>query len=272
MECCVCFEKYDTQRRKINLKCNHKFCCFCIARLEIDDSKVCPLCKEEWTDVLSSKYERRRSLLLKKEKQEAQTKIPIDENYYYKPYCSRHDYHIKFWCFDCEALICRICTSSTHKGHEFEITEDDKSITSMKNDLNKIFDEGKNKLSENIYKYRGEIKELEDLALNITGLRNYLNVQVREVEKTIKKIKEVSSSDEEILSNLSSIKKMSQDIDKYHSGYKVASPAYSLDPDAVYKHCKEKLKKIHITDKYSHPQVKPMLRQILNEYNVSTYL
>ena len=132
-KCSVCHEEYKDARF---LSCHHYFCRDCIDRCLIANPHAnvltCPECREETprpsaAHKLKPAYPANRLTTLLREARTRLTSLQQDgasRNQGPKAceyMCSQHrTTEVKFFCFECNQLVCEACTHTQHADHKFE--------------------------------------------------------------------------------------------------------------------------------------------------------
>ena len=132
-KCSVCHEEYNDARF---LPCHHYFCRDCIDRCLMADHYanvlICPECREEMPRPLSADQlkpafpanrlttrlqEARTRLTALKQDGASRNQTPKTCEYM----CSQHrTTAVKFFCFECNQLVCETCTHTQHADHKVE--------------------------------------------------------------------------------------------------------------------------------------------------------
>ena len=127
--CSVCHDEYKDARF---LSCHHYFCRECIDRcLMADPTKnvlACPECRKEMplpisTDKLEPAFPANRLVSQLREARIRLTEVKQQEgarDQVQKYSCNRHGKKLEYFCFECNQLMCEVCTHNVHEGHRYE--------------------------------------------------------------------------------------------------------------------------------------------------------
>ena len=94
--------------------------------------------------------------------------------------CTDHKEDFIFFCEECDVLICRVCTTKTHKKHD--ITDIKDSVKELESNIPKY-------LNSKVDDYRSNTKKIDD------GVQGYK----AEVEETVKTIREQGKAIKELV-------------------------------------------------------------------------
>ena len=120
----------------LSLPCGHAICKICTCKLELENNRKCPKCKQTWTEdlvdasfaslvkLLSTNKESPKTPAVE-EDQQKDAKVNSEEEELSKKkepqpvLCADHGEEVLFFCGTCEDLLCTECVTFKHKQHDF---------------------------------------------------------------------------------------------------------------------------------------------------------
>lgn len=138
--CAICLD--FLQEPKV-LSCAHSFCLACLKQIKQSKHKYanelqrgeleCPSCRQstklpsELVEELTTNYTLKRLVSVVSENEKRATRQLLSSRSQSISQttinCPQHLRPVEFFCMDCSELLCPRCTSSTHRGHNFQDTD-----------------------------------------------------------------------------------------------------------------------------------------------------
>ena len=121
--CFVCTEIYDDRKRKpLLLPCSHSFCQRCLEKMEEKNNKVCPVCRNAWSQHSVNLLVYIRQLVPDANKtiHEKESKTVSHSN----DCCESHWTNMAFWCNSCKISLCKHVWQKKHKECDWVFIEE----------------------------------------------------------------------------------------------------------------------------------------------------
>ena len=198
--CSICSEKFSSERPAITLPCEeHSFCKMCICRIEMGVDRRCPNCRITWThDIIEPSYSALAKIAFNNTKADLSFKQKNEK----EVLCRDHDLKARFFCNDCEDILCDDCVTSSHRMHDFHTISN--SAEKIREVLNTRLTDTGCKVSENLRSHKLKLNEVKQVKKALAIM-----------DKEIVKVKELLAA-RKISSNTAQYESW-EIIDKLHS-------------------------------------------------------
>lgn len=173
--CIICCDEYSGKKKETFLSCRHSFCQICLKQQNSQGDRFCSLCKHPWSqDFLSSAQTSSKKMAKKVDESEKIKHKDVA--------CSSHNLTVQLYCFQCTVLICIKCTTSNHRGHDFEVIID--CVPKMKRHIENIIASFTRQINTPMSEYKkNELSEvssgtellIENLQTLQTKLKPFIN-------------------------------------------------------------------------------------------------
>ena len=181
--CCICDEMYDELIRKpLALPCGHTFCKSCIEQMQANAKKLCPVCRNNWTEHLSNSLMFIRQLVPPKD----DTNKISSETSEIKSSSKNVHFDQVFWCQSCQISVCKHGLRNCHQKCDWILVEE--KIDELKNVLQTstqpkrkyladLFSQGTANNITNLSNVRALIKQLQEYEQYFMSLETSIKIE-----------------------------------------------------------------------------------------------